>query len=196
MILIVINNIDNKYNNMSNNTQVIKSLLDTKTPLSKLSYLKTLTPTSICQMVSNPSSGLMKYIGTNTELVDQVNKIRLLCNGDSGRGQKSATQAAFYKLAQMIKRPAPEPFPQPPTGRLNIDGLRLARSLDIISHMKNDLTTLEKRIVGSTSVSKALSSNIMSHLETELPALKNTLAAAAGGTRRRRRVHRRSTRRA
>ena len=83
----------------ANNTQVMRNLKNASKPLSGLTYIKNLMPTTICSMVKNPNSKLMQEVSTNDDFMLAAQKITGFC----AAGDKSNISASFSELAKMIK---------------------------------------------------------------------------------------------
>ena len=83
----------------ANNTQVMRNLKNASKPLSGLTYIKNLMPTTICSMVKNPNSKLMQEVSTNDDFMLAAQKITGFC----AAGDKSSISASFSELAKMIK---------------------------------------------------------------------------------------------
>lgn len=83
----------------SNNTQVMRNLKNASKPLSGLTYIKNLMPTTMCSMVNNPNSKLMQEVSTNDDFMLAAQKITGFC----AAGDKSNISASFSELAKMIK---------------------------------------------------------------------------------------------
>ena len=84
---------------MANNLQVMRNLKNGSKPLSGLTYIKNLMPTTICSMVNNPNSKLMQEVNTNDDFLLAAQKITGFC----ATGDKSNISASFSELAKMIK---------------------------------------------------------------------------------------------
>ena len=84
---------------MANNLQVMRNLKNVSKPLSGLTYIKNLMPTTICSMVNNPNSKLMQEVNTNDDFLLAAQKITGFC----ATGDKSNISASFSELAKMIK---------------------------------------------------------------------------------------------
>ena len=84
---------------MANNLQVMRNLKNVSKPLSGLTYIKNLMPTTICSMVNNPNSKLMQEVNTNDDFLLAAQKITGFC----ATGDKSNISASFSDLAKMIK---------------------------------------------------------------------------------------------
>ena len=84
---------------MANNLQVMRNLKNGSKPLSGLTYIKNLMPTTICSMVNNPNSKLMQEVNTNDDFLLAAQKITGFC----ATGDKSNISASFSDLAKMIK---------------------------------------------------------------------------------------------
>ena len=89
----------NKIEQMANNLQVMRNLKNGSKPLSGLTYIKNLMPTTICSMVNNPNSKLMQEVNTNDDFLLAAQKITGFC----ATGDKSNISASFSELAKMIK---------------------------------------------------------------------------------------------
>jgi hypothetical protein len=89
----------NKIEQMANNLQVMRNLKNGSKPLSGLTYIKNLMPTTICSMVNNPNSKLMQEVNTNDDFLLAAQKITGFC----ATGDKSNISASFSDLAKMIK---------------------------------------------------------------------------------------------
>jgi hypothetical protein len=83
----------------ANNTQVMRNLKNASKPLSGLTYIKNLMPTTMCSMVNNPNSKLMQEVSTNDDFMLAAQKITGFC----AAGDKSNISASFSELAKMIK---------------------------------------------------------------------------------------------
>jgi hypothetical protein len=84
---------------MANNLQVMRNLKNASKPLSGLTYIKNLMPTTMCSMVNNPNSKLMQEVSTNDDFMLAAQKITGFC----AAGDKSNISASFSELAKMIK---------------------------------------------------------------------------------------------
>jgi len=84
---------------MANNLQVMRNLKNASKPLSGLTYIKNLMPTTMCSMVNNPNSKLMQEVSTNDDFMLAAQKITGFC----AAGDKSNISASFSDLAKMIK---------------------------------------------------------------------------------------------
>ena len=77
----------------------MRNLTNKSKPLSGLTYIKNLMPTTICSMVKNPNSKLMQEVSTNDDFMSAAQKIKGFC----AAGDKSNISASFSDLAKMIK---------------------------------------------------------------------------------------------
>jgi len=84
---------------MANNLQVMRNLKNASKPLSGLTYIKNLMPTTICSMVNNPNSKLMQEVSINDDFMLAAKKTTGFC----AAGDKSNISESFSDLAKMIK---------------------------------------------------------------------------------------------
>ena len=105
---------------MSNNTQVMRNLLNDKKKLKDLKYIQNYSPKDVCTMYNNKNSALMKHVSKDAALTATASSLDGYCAKPAtmlSKKEKESVNKIWNNLVQMIKSPrsaaAPVPVPAP-----------------------------------------------------------------------------------
>jgi hypothetical protein len=115
---------------MSNNTQVMRDLLDANKPLKDLNYIVNYTPSQVCTMIKNQNSKLIQHVQGKVSLMKPVTQLSSWC--DRPAYHKKEISDGWKSLIQLIKgTELPEKAVTPINDIMNSIGI-LERNIGIL----------------------------------------------------------------
>ena len=158
---------------MSNNTQVMRDLLNDKKKLKDLKYIQNYSPQAVCTMYNNKNSALVKYVNRDANLSVTASALDGYCGKTTlSKKEKGDVTKIWTNLVQMIKSPratpvsvpnvparipnvparipnAPEPVPNAPEPAPNVPAVPQATNsiMNAIGTLERDLQTLKARVL-------------------------------------------------
>ena len=137
---------------MSNNTQVMRDLLNDKKKLKDLKYIQNYSPQAVCTMYNNKNSALVKYVNRDANLSVTASALDGYCGKTTlSKKEKGDVTKIWTNLVQMIKSPRATPVsvPNAPEPAPNVPAVPQATNsiMNAIGTLERDLQTLKARVL-------------------------------------------------